>query len=153
MAWANQQVFASVTRLPDEALGAYVVNPQWVAGRILHHIVSGATWYVYCLGIEHWREIVPAFSMRDLDVLADQLAGFDAQILAAADLPDELLSFEDETGPASVLRSTLLVQAVHHATEHRAQLVDALEARGYSPLSLDDIDLWAFEAFEAQKRH
>lgn len=153
MAWANQRVFAAVSALPDEALGAYIVNPEWVAGRILHHIVSGATWYVHCLGIAQWREIVPARTMRDLDVLADQLAGFDAQILSAVSLPDERLTFEDEDGQGSVLRSTLLVQAVHHATEHRAQLIDALESRGYSPISLDDIDLWAFEAMERSQPH
>jgi uncharacterized damage-inducible protein DinB len=42
----------------------------------------------------------------------------------------------------------LLVQAVHHATEHRAQLIDALESRGHQSINLDDIDLWAFEVFE-----
>ena len=148
MAWANQRVFAAVSKLPDEALGAYIRNPEWVAGRILTHIVNGATWYVHCLGIAPWQEIVPARTMRDLDVLADQLAGFDAKILTAADLPDELLKFQDDDGEGKALRSTLLVQAVHHATEHRAQLIDALESRGYMSINLDDIDLWAFETFE-----
>ena len=37
-------------------------------------------------------------------------------------------------------RSTVLSQAVHHATEHRAQLVAALEANGYTDINLDDFD-------------
>lgn len=148
MAWSNQRVFAAVSKLPDDALSSYIVNPEWTAGVILRHIVVGSTWYAYCLGIADWQEIVRPTSMRDIDVLAGQLATFDAQIMSAADLPDELLTFDDDEGPTSVLRSTLLVQAVHHATEHRAQLIDALELRGYQSINLDDIDLWAFEVFE-----
>lgn len=148
MAWANQRVFAAVATLPDEALGAHISNPEWVAGRILHHIASGATWYVHCLGIAPWEDIEPVRAMSGIPQLAERLAGFDAQIMSAAGLPDDRVTFEGDHGPATVWRSTLLVQAVHHATEHRAQLVDALELRGYSPISLDDIDLWAFESYE-----
>lgn len=145
MAWANQQVYAAVTKLPDEALGAYGVNPEWTAGEILRHIVGGATWYVHCLGIAPWQETVRPTTMRDVDVLAGQLAGFDAQLLTAVDLPDEQLTFETENGQRTALRSTIIAQTVHHATEHRAQLIDALESRGFAPINLDDIDLWSFE--------
>ena len=43
------------------------------------------------------------------------------------------------------MRSTIITQAVHHATEHRAQAISALEARGYKAVNLDDFDLWAYE--------
>lgn len=148
MAWSNQRVYAAVSKLPDEALGSYLVNPEWTAATILRHIVVGSTWYLYCLGIEDWQEVVRPTSMRDVDVLAGQLAEFDAKLLPAADLADELLTFQEEDGAVQVLRSTLLVQAVHHATEHRAQLIDALEFRGFPSINLDDVDLWAFEGFE-----
>ena len=151
MAWANQQVYAAVTKLPDDALGSYIVNPEWTAGEILRHIAGGATWYVYCLGITDWQETVLPSTKRDVDVLAGQLADFDRLILSAADLPDATLYFDDEDGPKSALRSTLLAQAVHHADEHRAQLIDALELRGYTPINLDTIDLWAFEQFEKSR--
>ena len=42
-------------------------------------------------------------------------------------------------------RSTILSQAIHHATEHRAQIASALEAKGFTPVNLDDLDLWSFE--------
>lgn len=151
MAWANQQVYAAVSKLPDEALGSYIVNPEWMAGRILQHIVGGATWYVYCLGIADWQDIIRPSTMRDIDVLAGQLADFDRLILSAADLPDATLSFEDEDGKHSALRSTLLAQAAHHADEHRAQLIDALELRGFAPINLDTIDFWAFEQYEKSR--
>jgi len=42
-------------------------------------------------------------------------------------------------------RSTILSQAIHHATEHRAQIASALEAKGFTPVNLDDLDLWSYE--------
>ena len=44
--------------------------------------------------------------------------------------------------------STIVTQSIHHATEHRAQLIDALEFKGFKPINLDDIDLWSFDDFE-----
>jgi uncharacterized damage-inducible protein DinB len=43
-------------------------------------------------------------------------------------------------------RSTILSQSIHHATEHRAQLASALEAKGFMPVDLDELDLWSFES-------
>ncbi len=42
-------------------------------------------------------------------------------------------------------RSTILSQSIHHATEHRAQIASALEAKGFKPVNLDDLDLWSYE--------
>jgi len=56
MSWANQKVYASFATLPDEALDAYITNPEWTARHLLQHIVSGSDWYVYCLGIAPWNE-------------------------------------------------------------------------------------------------
>ena len=46
------------------------------------------------------------------------------------------------------LRSTIGLnpQSIHHATEHRAQLASALEAKGFTPVDLDELDLWSFES-------
>jgi len=38
----------------------------------------------------------------------------------------------------------LVNQAVHHATEHRAQIAGALAANGNSSLDLDALDVWTF---------
>jgi uncharacterized damage-inducible protein DinB len=46
------------------------------------------------------------------------------------------------------LRSTVLSQAIHHATEHRAHIASALEAKGFEPINLDDISLWDYEKYE-----
>ena len=150
MAWANQQVYNSLASLPDAALRSFIVNPEWSAQRIIQHIVSGADWYVYCLTGAMWSEVPTPSEISDIPRLAKMLADFDAAILTQAELPDDLLTIREENESWQNLRSTLLAQAVHHATEHRAQLIDALESKGFTPINLDNIDFWAFEKFEKQ---
>ena len=153
MAWANQRVYDEVKSLPVVALGAYIINAEWTAGRILQHIVSGADWYVFCLTETPWRDIKYPESMAGLDLLQEQLAEFDAKISSQSELPDESITIREDGGSRQALRSTILSQAIYHAGEHRTQLIDALESRGFSPISLDDLDLWNFESFEKEKNH
>ena len=150
MSWANQRVYSAFQALPDEALDSYIVNPEWTARRLLQHIVASADWYVYCLGIASWHDVPEPKSIADIASLALTLKNYDEQILSAVELDDALLSFKDEVGVTEVYRSTLLAEAVLHATEHRAQLMDAIESRGFSAITLDSIDLWAFESFERE---
>ena len=89
--------------------------------------------------------------MSDISALAATLEKCDLQILSAAELEDEELTFEEGENKTRVLRSTLLAEAALHATEHRAQLMDALESKGFSAISLDSIDLWAFESYERER--
>jgi len=145
MAWANQEVFAAVTGLPWKALGSHLADESWIAGRIAYHVVDGAAFFAHCLGVRRWQPLDIPESMDDMRALAVRLAELDALMLGEASMDDELLTFADEDGPRTSHRSTVLAQAVHHATEHRAQLVAALEFRGYPTIALDDIDLWAFE--------
>jgi uncharacterized damage-inducible protein DinB len=69
-------------------------------------------------------------------------------LIGAADLDDVWLDLENDNGKFQRLRSTVLSQAIHHATEHRAQIASALEAKGFKPVDLDEIDLWAYEKYE-----
>lgn len=150
MAWSNQQVYKSVAALPDEALGSYIVNPDWTAGNILEHICSGATWYVFRLEIEDWVDIPKIEKSSDVLVVAKLLADLDSKLVLAAENEDRELEYRIEEENRIVRRwySSILTQAVHHATEHRAQLIDALEFKGYKPINLDDLDLWRFDEVE-----
>lgn len=145
MSWANQKVFQSVQSLPDESLESFIVNPEWTAKQILKHITSAAGWYLYCLDGTALRQIKQPINMSDVAELAKILAVLDSEIAKSGNLEDEMMTiiYKDET--EKNLRSTIISQTVHHATEHRAQLVGALEFKGYKPINLDDIDLWAFE--------
>jgi uncharacterized damage-inducible protein DinB len=51
------------------------------------------------------------------------------------------ISFNGE--PMSFPRWVLVNQAVHHATEHRAQIAGALAANGIASIDLDAIDVWS----------
>ena len=151
MTWANEKVFTAVQALPDEALTSYVTNPDFDAARILQHIVEGAEWFAYCLCQNPWRPRIRPATMSDVKVLAQELRELEIIILREDALEDEMVTFDDEDGVRSAWRSTILFQSIHHATEHRAQLVDALELRGHTPINLDDLDLWAFEKFEESR--
>jgi len=149
MAWANQKVYEAVATLPDEALESFIVNPKWTAGEICSHIAGGATWYVYRLEIEDWIDIPEVKNSADVRKVAGMLADLDAKLIQAASAEDREISHVDEDGVTRVRwYSTILTQAIHHATEHRTQLIDALESKGYQPINLDSIDMWAFDEFE-----
>lgn len=148
MAWTNQAVFTAVQSLPEEALGAYLVNQEWTATHNLHHIVAGAEWYVYCLRGGELRKFSDPTNMAEVASLAETLAVIDAELIEIGRKDDEMLviNFEGET--EQNLRSTMISQAVYHPTEHRAQLIDALEYKGYKAFVLDEFDLWEFEKYE-----
>jgi len=158
MAWANQEIIGRVAELPDEALDALVVNPEWTVREIARHIASSATWYGWRLldkseftEIENqgWQakldetEIAPT-SAREMTLVLSRLKSADALLLEEAAKPEGVVVREWEGKTIVRARSTVISQAIHHATEHRAQLVAALESRGYTTINLDDFDLWAF---------
>lgn len=152
MAWANQITIKHVQTLPEDCLKAYATNPDWFVAEILHHIVDSADHYAYRISgapaltkpgdpcIDDVKQI------SDLSRLLQQAAVVDAALLDCLKLDDIQLEFENFEGKmVKRWRSTILSQAVHHATEHRAQLASALEAKGFQPVNLDDIDLWMYE--------
>ena len=152
MAWANQMVYQAVQDLPDEALGAFIINPEWTAGRILQHIVDGAEWYRYCLTGERWNKVDLPNTMSEIAGIATTLAKLDADVASQAVLPDVPLTITEGSDSWQNLRSTILAEAIYHATEHRAQLLDALESKGFVHITLDEIDLWCFEKHERFER-
>ena len=148
MSWANQRVFTSIQSLPIEALDSYIVNPGWSAKHILQHIVSGADWFAYWLTGTDWHDIKIPHSILEVAEIGQLLENFDVVAIGESEKSDEFITRNVEGKPVTNLRSTVLSQTVHHATEHRAQLIDALEFKGFKPINLDDIDLWHFESYE-----
>lgn len=148
LAWANDKLFADLSALPPDALDARYAPEAWPVGRLAVHIVGGAEWYCYCLTGMQWTDLEVPTSAADLARLRARLAELDAVLIAQADLPDEVVEFDDEDGPRRALRSTILAQACLHSTEHRAQIACALEVNGFAGVTLDDYDVWAFAAQE-----
>jgi uncharacterized damage-inducible protein DinB len=147
MAWANTEMFSVLATLPQAAYAYTSPGSEWSVGAIAHHLTTAAENYAQRLHGEPRAEKreLPA-TASDIQALAAALAVADAKLRAGAQLPgDEILTWISFGGEEiSVPRWVLVNQAVHHATEHRAQIADALAANGNSSLDLDALDVWTF---------
>ena len=85
----------------------------------------------------------PPTTAAELAELAARCADHDARIRAQAALPDGPAGYSDP-GAEMRARSTIVGQAIHHATEHRAQIAGALATNGMDVIDLDALDLWAY---------
>ena len=152
MAWSNQKTIAHLQTLQEDSLKAFATNPEWFVAEIAHHIVDSADHYAFRIsGIPALTQpgdpcIDDVIEIADLARLKEQAAVVDKALLECVNLEDvqiEFKNFEDKI--VKRWRSTILSQAIHHATEHRAQIASALEAKGFMPMNLDDLDLWSYE--------
>ena len=144
MAWANSAVIASLAGLTDHALALTAPRNEWSAARILAHLVSAAGGYASRLeGEPRPADTEPPASIAELKAILARCAGFDARLRAQATLPDVLVAHPHPDRPARA-RSTILGQAIHHATEHRAQIASALATNGLDAIDLDALDVWAY---------
>jgi len=150
MSWANQKTIAHLQTLPEQSLSAFATNPKWQVSEITHHIVEAADAYAFRITGEHPQlpgDSIPEITTTaDLALIAKQAEAIDAALLKSVSLDDEQIEFTNYSGKlVKRWRSTILSQAIHHATEHRAQIASALEAKGFTPVDLDELDLWEFE--------
>ncbi len=159
MAWANQKTIEHLQTLPEESLKAFATNPEWHAAEIIYHIVDSADHYAFRIsGLPALTQpgdpcIDDVKEISDLARLKEQAAIVDKALLDCVKLDDIQLEYKNyEDKLVKRWRSTILSQAIHHATEHRAQLASALEAKGFTPVNLDDLDLWSFEIETESKK-
>jgi uncharacterized damage-inducible protein DinB len=143
--WANQQIFSQVSELPDEALGAYITNPNWHVAEILSHIVKAADSYVYRISGREMTEMAMPTSMNEIKDLARKLKTYDAELLELAQQPDRVIEVNRSGVITHWQVATILSQAVHHSIEHRCQAVTALEYKGFKAPDLDEYDVWGYE--------
>jgi uncharacterized damage-inducible protein DinB len=152
MAWANKQMFSILKDLPDEAVNYSAWNPDWTVGKIAHHIVIAEGRLISRIIMQSPpAEPEAPTSASGISELIGICAQRDAQLLTLIDTPDEVRKFLRYGEEVEFLTSTILVQVVHHASEHRAQISDILAANNMDVLNLDEIDLWSFEKFEKGK--
>ena len=150
MAWANADLFERLAKIPDAALERTAPGSEWSVGAIAHHLVTAAENYAQRLhGEARAPEREIPTSSAGINELRAALTTADAKLRSAAQLPGEetlnWISFNGE--PMSFPRWVLVNQAVHHATEHRAQIAGSLAANGITAIDLDAIDVWTY--FEA----
>jgi Uncharacterized protein conserved in bacteria len=143
--WANEQLLEACRGLTPDQLATVVDGTYGGLGETLAHIVSGETFYVELLtGWEppvHWHRGEP---FPGIEPLLERSRETGPRLLAAAEslAPDQPIERDPgELIPASVI----LVQAINHATEHRAHATTILTQLGIAP---PPIDGWHFGGFE-----
>lgn len=145
MAWANAGVIARLRTLDDAALGLAAPGNEWTVAMILDHLVAAAGGYAERLGAGPYpEESEPPRTVRELDAIAVRCATHDARLRSTAGAPEAIAEYVREGEVRRRARSTILAQAIHHATEHRAQIAEALATNGIRALDLDELDLWAY---------
>src|SRR5215212_7950875 len=150
MAWANGQLVARLLEQPADALALTAPRNEWSAGRILAHLLNAAQGYASRMeGAARPADMELPTSTTELAELGERLAAIDARLRAQATEPDVLISHPVRTAEQD-RRSTILAQAIHHATEHRAQIAGALSTNGNDAIDLDAIDLWEHADAEGQ---
>lgn len=154
MAWANKQMLRILKELPDEAINFSAWNPDWTVGKIAHHIVIAEGRLISRIIQQPApEEFEPPVTSAGIEQLITICAERDAQLLALINTPDEMRKFVRYGTEVEFLTSTILVQAVHHASEHRAQISDILAANKMDVLNLDEIDLWSFEKYSRAQQN
>ncbi len=149
MAWANKQMLTILQGLPNEAINFSAWNPDWTVGTIAHHIVIAEGRLISRITQQPAPvEFDSPKTASDISQLITVCAERDAQLLSLINTPDKMRAFVRYGNEVEFLTSTILVQAVHHASEHRAQISDILAANSMDVLNLDEIDLWSFEKWE-----
>ena len=149
MAWANADVVARLREQPLEALALTAPHNEWSAGRILAHLLNAAQGYATRMeGVPRPDDVETPTSTAALAELGARLAEFDARLRKQATEPDVLIAHPKRPGEQD-LRSTILGQSIHHATEHRAQIAGALATNGNDAIDLDAIDLWEYAEAES----
>ena len=149
MAWANQKTIEHLQALPEDSLKSFATNPEWKVAEILRHIVESANFYAFRItgnfpaNVDK-NEAQP--TRDDLESLREKARAVDQALLECEKLEEVEVEFVRNNGEkVKRWRSTILSQAIHHATEHRAQIASALEAKGFAPVDLDELDLWSYE--------
>lgn len=142
--WANERLLEACRDLTDEQRAASVDGAYGELGHTLVHLVRGESSYVKHLTgwVPPVRWEIPG-SWPGIDALLERARFTGERLVEVADgiAPDAVLRLEDDKVPASVV----LVQAINHATEHRAHVATILTQIGIQPPRMDG---WNFGGFE-----
>lgn len=143
--WANEQLLQACRGLTADQLATAVAGTYGDLGATLAHIASGEAFYALLLTgwtpATAWQQDDP---FPGVEPLLEVVRETGTRLLAAAETIPADQPIERDPGeliPASVI----LVQAINHATEHRAHATTILSQLGIEP---PQIDGWHFGGFE-----
>ncbi len=139
--WANLALIETCRALDDEQLDATAVGTFGSIRDTLRHIVSSEGGYAYRLGNEPSLRLQRDDPWPGFDALAEMMsAAADALAGAARDATDRTIRVGSDAEPYDVEAAVILVQAFHHSTEHRSQVLTILTTLGIEPPELSAWD-------------
>jgi len=141
--WASERILEACRDLTDEQRATSVEGTYGELGYTLIHIVRGESYYLNLLtGWEppvRWEIPGP---WPGIDVLLERSRFTGDRLAEIADQLDP--AGELEVGDDKVPTAVVLVQAINHATEHRAHAATILTQIGIQP---PPVDGWNFGGF------
>lgn len=146
LAWANNYVFDRIAEQPDEYLKLSAPNDTWTVAEILEHLTASR----YADLLDSTGDIPTQVPSNKTEVLAlkELSHNFDLRLRESAKNPNCFVEFQRGEKTIRRNRETILTQAIHHATEHRAQIAGIFANHGLKVIDLDEIDLWEFANYE-----
>jgi uncharacterized damage-inducible protein DinB len=144
--WANLRLLDACRHLSDEQWDARPADGVYGTVRAtLYHVIYNEERYLTAL---QGRALVdrdgPPQSLPSLDEMREhsQKSG-EGLVAVAAELPDgHTLQGTWNGEPYTMPAALLLIQAINHATEHRAQIAAVFTQVGVQPPAMDG---WTFE--------
>lgn len=146
LAWANSYVFDKIAEQPDSSLKLCAPNDTWTVAEILEHLTASR----YADLLDGTGDIPTQVPSNKTEVLAlkELSHSFDVRLSESAKNPDGFVEFQRGEKTIRRNRQTILTQAIHHATEHRAQIAGIFASHGQKVIDLDAIDMWEFANYE-----
>ena len=142
--WSNLVLIDFLSSLTNEQLELTVRGTYGNSLDTIRHIVSSNADYVRILpDTPEVPQIAQDGPFRGWDRLREVADAADTALIAyVTDLNDDHYFIDIDDGVAFQLtRSMLLIQIIHHATEHRSQIRTTLSSHGITP---PEISTWAW---------
>jgi len=143
--WANEQLLEACRGLTAGQLATSVDGGYGELGATLAHIASGDAFYALLLTgwrpATAWQQDEPFPGVDELLEVVRQTGARLREAATSIDGDEPIQRDPGELIPASVI----LVQAINHGNEHRAQAATILTQLGITP---PQIDGWHFGGFE-----
>lgn len=145
MAWANHQVFQVLVELPSSALEDSSNYDDWTVARIANHLVSAAGRLAARADqAEFPNDVQISNDPQNMKALAELISRYDARLLEIANGVDGEVEFQLRGKVVQTKKSVILMQAIHHAQEHRVQISGVLASNGNNLINLDELSFWKF---------
>ncbi len=144
--WATKELLAFCKELDEETLSATVPGTYGTVIGTLWHLIASEASYLYRL-TGAWPaypwELAESVPFAVLEERATELARVWEEFLALDQVDTERLGEArgDEDEVFAVRAGVFLTQALHHANEHRAQILTIIGARG---LDAPELSGWTY---------